>query len=91
MVQPAGDATPREAQNQSTEGAAAESKKVPSPGKVVREKKRSIFKKPIQMPGRATLLGASHGEDMFTIRSVLIPLIHFRYEQYRISADIDPI
>lgn len=51
VVQPQGDATSRESQNQTTEGAAVEPKKIQHPEKTVREKKRSIFKKPIQMPG----------------------------------------
>ncbi|XP_074539867.1 zinc finger protein 236 isoform X1 [Halichoeres trimaculatus] len=51
VVQPQGDATSRESQNQTTDGAAAESKKVQAPERPIREKKRSIFKKPIQMPG----------------------------------------
>lgn len=51
VVQPQGDATSRESQNQTTDGAAVESKKVQGPDKPAREKKRSIFKKPIQMPG----------------------------------------
>lgn len=54
VVQPQGDATSRE-QNQTTEGAAVESKKVQGPDKPVREKKRSIFKKPIQMPGKGNV------------------------------------
>ncbi|RVE62310.1 hypothetical protein OJAV_G00155830 [Oryzias javanicus] len=45
------DATSREPQSQSSESSAAEVKKVQSPDKPFREKKRSIFKKPIQMPG----------------------------------------
>ena len=52
VVQPQGDATSRESQNQTTEGAAVETKRVQGPDKPAREKKRSIFKKPIQMPGR---------------------------------------
>uniref|UniRef100_A0A3Q1FY96 Zinc finger protein 236 n=1 Tax=Acanthochromis polyacanthus TaxID=80966 RepID=A0A3Q1FY96_9TELE len=51
VVQPQSDATPRESQNQTNEGAAVEIKKVQGPDKPAREKKRSIFKKPIQMPG----------------------------------------
>ncbi|XP_019120471.1 zinc finger protein 236 isoform X1 [Larimichthys crocea] len=51
VVQPQGDTTSRESQNQTTEGSAVESKKVQGPEKPVREKKRSVFKKPIQMPG----------------------------------------
>ncbi|XP_060938042.1 zinc finger protein 236-like [Limanda limanda] len=51
VVQPQGDAMSRESQNQTTDGAAVESKKVQGPDKPFREKKRSIFKKPIQMPG----------------------------------------
>ncbi|XP_070691522.1 zinc finger protein 236-like [Pempheris klunzingeri] len=51
VVQPQSDATPRESQNQNTEGAAVESKKTQGPDRPAREKKRSIFKKPIQMPG----------------------------------------
>lgn len=51
VVPPQSDATSRELQNQSSESSAAEVKKVQSPDKPVREKKRSIFKKPIQMPG----------------------------------------
>lgn len=52
VVQPQGDSVSREPQNQTTEGAAVENKKVPSPDKLAREKKRSIIKKPIQMPGK---------------------------------------
>ncbi|XP_035019257.2 zinc finger protein 236 isoform X3 [Hippoglossus stenolepis] len=51
VVQPQGDAMSRESQNQTTDDAAVESKKVQGPDKPIREKKRSIFKKPIQMPG----------------------------------------
>ncbi|XP_024119272.1 zinc finger protein 236 [Oryzias melastigma] len=51
VVPPQSDATSREPQNQSSESSAAEVKKVQGPDKPVREKKRSIFKKPIQMPG----------------------------------------
>ncbi|XP_049902815.1 zinc finger protein 236-like [Epinephelus moara] len=51
VVQPQSNATSRESQNQTTEGTAVESKKVQGPDKPAREKKRSIFKKPIQMPG----------------------------------------
>eukprot|EP00064_Thunnus_orientalis_P014040 superscaffoldBa00002383_g14081 len=51
VVQPQSDATSRESQNQTSEGATVESKKVQGPDKPVRERKRSIFKKPIQMPG----------------------------------------
>ncbi|XP_037640983.1 zinc finger protein 236-like [Sebastes umbrosus] len=51
VVHPQNDATSRESQNQTTEVAAGESKKAQGPDKPVREKKRSIFKKPIQMPG----------------------------------------
>uniref|UniRef100_A0A3Q3IK56 Zinc finger protein 865 n=1 Tax=Monopterus albus TaxID=43700 RepID=A0A3Q3IK56_MONAL len=50
VVHPQGDSTPRESQNQTAEGAAVE-KKGQVPDKSIREKKRSIFKKPIQMPG----------------------------------------
>lgn len=52
MVQPQSDAPPRESQSQTTDGVVVESKKVQSTDKLTREKKRSIFKKPIQMPGR---------------------------------------
>ncbi|XP_034729238.1 zinc finger protein 236-like [Etheostoma cragini] len=51
VVQPQSDVPSRDSQNQTTEGGAAESKKVQSPNKPARERKRSIFKKPIQMPG----------------------------------------
>ncbi|CAB1456867.1 unnamed protein product [Pleuronectes platessa] len=51
VVQPQGDAMSRESQNETTDGTAVESKKVQGPDKPFREKKRSIFKKPIQMPG----------------------------------------
>ncbi|XP_075869029.1 zinc finger protein 236 isoform X2 [Nelusetta ayraudi] len=51
VVQPQCDATSRESQNQAAEGAAAETKKAQLPEKTAREKKRSILKKPIQMPG----------------------------------------
>ncbi|XP_030605130.1 zinc finger protein 236 isoform X1 [Archocentrus centrarchus] len=51
VVQPQSDAPPRESQNQTTDGAVVENKKIQSPDKLAREKKRSIFKKPIQMPG----------------------------------------
>ncbi|XP_035808978.2 zinc finger protein 236 isoform X2 [Amphiprion ocellaris] len=51
VVQPQSDATSRESQNQTSEGAAVEIKKIQGPDKPAREKKRSIFKKPIQMPG----------------------------------------
>ncbi|XP_013880065.1 zinc finger protein 236 [Austrofundulus limnaeus] len=51
VVQPQSDTPSREPQNQNTEVAAAESKKEQVPDKSPREKKRSIFKKPIQMPG----------------------------------------
>uniref|UniRef100_A0AAZ1XTT8 C2H2-type domain-containing protein n=1 Tax=Oreochromis aureus TaxID=47969 RepID=A0AAZ1XTT8_OREAU len=51
VVQPQSDAPPRESQSQTTDGAVVESKKVQSTDKLTREKKRSIFKKPIQMPG----------------------------------------
>lgn len=52
MVQPQGDAASREPQNQTSDASTLESKKVQGPEKPLREKKRSIFKKPIQMPGR---------------------------------------
>ncbi|KAM9310495.1 zinc finger protein 236 isoform 2-T2 [Pholidichthys leucotaenia] len=62
VVQPQSDATSRESQNQTTEGVVAaaaaaaatatpESKKVQGSDKPIRERKRSIFKKPVQMPG----------------------------------------
>ncbi|KAL3981023.1 mannosyl-oligosaccharide alpha-1,2-mannosidase [Sarotherodon galilaeus] len=51
VVQPQSDAPPRESQSQTTDGAVVENKKVQSTDKLTREKKRSIFKKPIQMPG----------------------------------------
>ncbi|XP_041844446.1 zinc finger protein 236-like isoform X2 [Melanotaenia boesemani] len=51
VVQPQSETTSNESQTHNTECAAAESKKVQGPDKPVREKKRSIFKKPIQMPG----------------------------------------
>ncbi|XP_061572310.1 zinc finger protein 236-like [Cololabis saira] len=51
VVPPQSDAASRESQGHSTEGTTAETKKVQAPEKPVREKKRSIFKKPIQMPG----------------------------------------
>ncbi|KAK2910564.1 zinc finger protein 236-like isoform X1 [Channa argus] len=51
VVQPSGDSASREPQNQTRLSAAVENKKIQSPDKLVREKKRSIFKKPIQMPG----------------------------------------
>ncbi|XP_068180402.1 zinc finger protein 236-like isoform X1 [Antennarius striatus] len=51
VVQPQGETTSRESQNQTTETTAVGSKKVQGPDKPVREKKRSLFKKPIQMPG----------------------------------------
>ncbi|XP_056236976.1 zinc finger protein 236-like [Seriola aureovittata] len=51
VVQPQGDATSRDSQSQTTEGTVVESKKVQGSDKPIREKKRSIFKKPIQMPG----------------------------------------
>ncbi|XP_028985325.1 zinc finger protein 236-like isoform X2 [Betta splendens] len=51
VVQPQGDTASRELQNQITEGAAVEHKKVQNPDKLARERKRSIIKKPIQMPG----------------------------------------
>ncbi|KAJ4931112.1 hypothetical protein JOQ06_025411, partial [Pogonophryne albipinna] len=49
VVQPQSDNTSRE--NQSTEGRTGESRRVQIHDKPFREKKRSIFKKPIQMPG----------------------------------------
>lgn len=72
MVQPQSDATSRESQNQSTEGAAVESKKVQVPDKPAREKKRSIFKKPIQMPGRGDITeqlmqGLCHNDKLMNI------------------------
>ncbi|XP_005450717.1 zinc finger protein 236 isoform X1 [Oreochromis niloticus] len=51
VVQPQSDAPSRESQSQTTDGAVVENKKVQSTDKLTREKKRSIFKKPIQMPG----------------------------------------
>ncbi|XP_054898100.1 zinc finger protein 236-like isoform X2 [Poeciliopsis prolifica] len=51
VVQPQSDTPSGESQNLSTEGTASESKKVEFPDKSLREKRRSIFKKPIQMPG----------------------------------------
>ncbi|XP_010786381.1 zinc finger protein 236-like [Notothenia coriiceps] len=48
VVQPQSDNTSRE--NQSTEGRTGESRRVQIHDKPFREKKRSIFKKPIQMP-----------------------------------------
>lgn len=57
VVQPQpGEATSRDSQNQTTGGAAVEHKKVQGPERLAREKKRSIFKKPIQMPGRGHML-----------------------------------
>lgn len=50
VVPPQTDTTSRDSQGQVTEGT-TESKKVQGSEKTVREKKRSIFKKPIQMPG----------------------------------------
>uniref|UniRef100_A0A1A8CG85 Zinc finger protein 236 n=1 Tax=Nothobranchius kadleci TaxID=1051664 RepID=A0A1A8CG85_NOTKA len=51
VVQPQSDTASQESQNQNTEGAAKQCKKDPVLDKSLREKKRSIFKKPIQMPG----------------------------------------
>ncbi|KAM9851734.1 zinc finger protein 236 [Aulostomus maculatus] len=51
VVQPQSDAASRESQSQTSEGATAEIKKAQAPDKPARERKRSIFKKPIQMPG----------------------------------------
>ncbi|XP_028326294.1 zinc finger protein 236 [Gouania willdenowi] len=50
VVQPK-EVTSTVSQNQTNGAAAVESKKVQSTDKHIREKKRSIFKKPIQMPG----------------------------------------
>nr|XP_057908770.1 zinc finger protein 236-like isoform X1 [Doryrhamphus excisus] len=44
-------ANSRESQNQTSEGANVEMKKTSLPDKPSRERKRSIFKKPVQMPG----------------------------------------
>lgn len=52
VVQPKTEAASAVSQNQNSEVSAPESKKVEFPDKSIREKKRSIFKKPIQMPGR---------------------------------------
>lgn len=60
VVQPQCDATSRESQNQAAEGAAAETKKAQLPEKTAREKKRSILKKPIQMPGRGFIQPLIH-------------------------------
>lgn len=51
VVPPQSDAASREPQSQSSENSAAEVEKVQSSDKPAREKRRSIFKKPIQMPG----------------------------------------
>uniref|UniRef100_A0A8C5EKP2 C2H2-type domain-containing protein n=1 Tax=Gouania willdenowi TaxID=441366 RepID=A0A8C5EKP2_GOUWI len=51
VVQPK-EVTSTVSQNQTNGAAAVESKKVQSTDKHIREKKRSIFKKPIQMPGK---------------------------------------
>ncbi|XP_038145267.1 zinc finger protein 236-like isoform X3 [Cyprinodon tularosa] len=51
VVQPKTEAASAVSQNQNSEVSAPESKKVEFPDKSIREKKRSIFKKPIQMPG----------------------------------------
>ncbi|XP_011603674.2 zinc finger protein 236 [Takifugu rubripes] len=51
VVQPQGDTASREPQNQTSDGSTLESKKLQGHEKPLREKKRSIFKKPIQMPG----------------------------------------
>ncbi|XP_063736302.1 zinc finger protein 236-like isoform X3 [Eleginops maclovinus] len=51
VVQPQSNATSRESQNHSMESRTGESKRVQIHDKPFREKKRSIFKKPIQMPG----------------------------------------
>ncbi|XP_076006459.1 zinc finger protein 236 isoform X2 [Genypterus blacodes] len=51
VVQSQSHSTARQSQNQSTEGVTADSKKDHGPDKMPREKKRSIFKKPVQMPG----------------------------------------
>uniref|UniRef100_A0A3Q3H1V4 Zinc finger protein 236 n=1 Tax=Kryptolebias marmoratus TaxID=37003 RepID=A0A3Q3H1V4_KRYMA len=51
VVQPQSDATSREPPNPNPEVPAAEGKKEQVPDKSLRERKRSIFKKPIQMPG----------------------------------------
>nr|XP_061789717.1 zinc finger protein 236-like [Nerophis lumbriciformis] len=52
-VAPTQDVDPiaREPQNQTSEGTKEEVKKTQLPDKPIRERKRSIFKKPIQMPG----------------------------------------
>lgn len=55
VVQPQGDTSSRDTQNPATEGAAAESKKLHLLDKPVRERKRSIFKKPVQMPGKENI------------------------------------
>nr|XP_040021934.1 zinc finger protein 236-like isoform X2 [Gasterosteus aculeatus aculeatus] len=51
VVQPQSDAASAESQNQTSDGAGGEPKKVQVLHKPARERKRSIFKKPIQMPG----------------------------------------
>lgn len=60
VVQPQCDATSREPQNPAAEGAAAETKKAQLPEKTAREKKRSILKKPIQMPGSGIIQPLTH-------------------------------
>lgn len=56
VVQPQSDSASRDTQNQTTDGATVENKKVHGPDKLTREKKRSIIKKPIQMPGKEYIL-----------------------------------
>lgn len=65
VVQPQSDAPSGGPQNQNAESAASESKKAEFPEKSLREKRRSIFKKPIQMPG---ILGVVGGKLRFPVR-----------------------
>ncbi|KAM4632763.1 zinc finger protein 236 [Polymixia lowei] len=51
VVQTQSNGTPTQSQNPCTEGATVDSKKVAGQDKPAKEKKRSIFRKPVQMPG----------------------------------------
>ncbi|XP_056143099.1 zinc finger protein 236-like [Lampris incognitus] len=51
VVQSQSNGTPRLSQSQSVEGTVVDDKKVPGQEKPAKEKKRSILRKPVQMPG----------------------------------------
>jgi hypothetical protein len=55
VVQSQSSGAPAQSQGQPTEGATADNKKTLGQERSAKERKRSIFRKPIQMPGRIWL------------------------------------